>query len=175
MNARDPRAVIESVEPQFLGYRRTLAALRSYRDLRQDDGPPLPNSPQPVEPGMSYPGIQRLRSLLRLVGDLPDTRTPASPNYDRELAVAVQRFQERHGLPPSGLLDPPTLRELNTPIARRVVQLELTLERWRWLHAAARRREHSGIPSASCRRTAPHRLFHERGCRQGVPPRDAAV
>lgn len=134
VNVRDPRAAIESVEPQFLGYRRTLVALQSYRNfLRQDDGAPLPNSPQPVEPGMSYTGIQRLRSLLRLVGDLPEIRGPASSHYDGELAVAVQRFQERHGLPPSGLLDPPTLRELNTPIARRVVQLELTLERWRWL------------------------------------------
>lgn len=134
VNARDPRAVIESVEPQFLGYRRTLAALQSYRSfLRQDNGAPLPNSPQPVVPGMSYPGTQRLRSLLYLVGDLPEIHGPASSHYDGELVVAVQRFQERHGLPPSGILDPPTLRALNTPIARRIVQLELTLERWRWL------------------------------------------
>ena len=133
-NARDPRATIESVEPQFLGYRRTLSALHTYRDIQQRDGGALlPSSPRPVEPGMPYPGSPRLRSLLRLLGDLPDTGNLASPNYDNELAAAVERFQERHGLEPTGLLDPPTLRELNTPIARRVLQLELTLERWRWL------------------------------------------
>jgi len=134
VNARDPRSAMESVEPQFLGYRRTLIAFRSYRDfLRQDDAALLPNSPRPVERGMPYAGIPRLRNLLQLLGDLPDARGPASPTYDRELAKAIARFQERHGLESSGLLDPATLHVLNTPIAQRVVQLELTLERWRWL------------------------------------------
>ena len=78
---------------------------------------------------MPYAGIPRLRSLLQLLGDLPDARGPASPDYDSELAKGVERFQERHGLEPSGWLDPVTLHELNTPIAQRIVQLELTLER----------------------------------------------
>jgi len=58
-----------------------------------------------------------------------------STEYDAGLAEAVERFQERHGLEPSGLLDPPTVRELNTPISQRVAQLGLTLERWRWLRS----------------------------------------
>ena len=134
VNARDPRAVIESVEPQFLGYRRTLIALRSYRDfLRRDDAALLPATSHPIGPGMPYAGIRRLRSLLQLLGDLPENRNPSSADYDGELAKAVERFQERHGLEPSGLLDPPTLHELNIPIVQRIAQLELTLERWRWL------------------------------------------
>jgi len=134
VNTRDLHATIESVEPQFLGYRRTLDALRAYRDFQQhDDGALLPYSPHPIEPGVPYPGSPRLGSLLRLLGDLPDARFPASTIYDNELAAAVERFQERHGLEPTGRLDPLTLRELNTPIAQRVLQLELTLERWRWL------------------------------------------
>jgi len=42
-------------------------------------------------------------------------------------------FQERHGLPADGILGPATFRALNVPLARRVKQIELTLERWRWL------------------------------------------
>ena len=134
VNARDPRAVMESVEPQFLGYRRTLHSLESYRDfLEHDDGALLPDPRRPLEPGMPYVGTGRLRSLLQLLGDLGDTRSSASVNYDTELANAVERFQDRHGLEPTGVLDSATLRELNTPIAQRILQLELTLERWRWL------------------------------------------
>jgi len=135
VEARDPRAAMEAVEPQFLGYRRTLSALQCYQNfLRQDSGAPLPDSAKPVEPGKQYPDAPRLRDLLLLLGDLPEARSPVAPDiYDTELSKAVERFQERHGLEPNGRLDSATLRELNTPIAQRVRQIELTLERWRWL------------------------------------------
>jgi murein L,D-transpeptidase YcbB/YkuD len=134
VNAKDPRAAMESVEPQFLGYRRTIHALESYRNfLEHDDGALLPDPRRPLEPGVPYAGTGRLRSLLQLLGDLGDTRSSASANYDTGLANAVERFQDRHGLEPTGVLDSATLRELNTPIAQRILQLELTLERWRWL------------------------------------------
>jgi murein L,D-transpeptidase YcbB/YkuD len=132
--SRDPHATLESVEPPFLGYRRTLAALRSYRALLPaDDGTALLDPAKPIRPGISYPDAPRLRRLLHLFGDLPSARNALSSTYDAELAQAVGRFQGRLGLDPTGVLDGPTLQELNTPIARRVVQLEFTLERWRWL------------------------------------------
>ena len=34
---------------------------------------------------------------------------------------------------PNGIIDTHTFKELNTPLSQRVVQLKLTLERWRWL------------------------------------------
>lgn len=137
IRARDPRTALESVEPPFLGYRRTVAALRTYHAfLHDDDGTSLLNSRTPVGSGMPYSDAVRLRRLLHLFGDLPNTPNALSSTYDPELAEAVQRFQERHGLDPTGMLDPQTLHELNIPIARRIVQLELTLERWRWLPSA---------------------------------------
>jgi murein L,D-transpeptidase YcbB/YkuD len=45
----------------------------------------------------------------------------------------VKHFQLRHGLDASGRIDAPTLKQLNTPLRQRVIQLELSLERWRWL------------------------------------------
>jgi murein L,D-transpeptidase YcbB/YkuD len=45
----------------------------------------------------------------------------------------VKRFQERHGLTPDGRLGRQTLEQVNTPLSNRVEQLELTLERWRWI------------------------------------------
>jgi murein L,D-transpeptidase YcbB/YkuD len=49
------------------------------------------------------------------------------------LADGVAHFQARHGLQQNAHLDEATIRELNVPLRERVSQLELTLERWRWL------------------------------------------
>jgi murein L,D-transpeptidase YcbB/YkuD len=45
----------------------------------------------------------------------------------------VKRFQARHGLDPYGRIGAATLRHLNTPLGRCVRQLQLTLERYRWV------------------------------------------
>ena len=43
------------------------------------------------------------------------------------------RFQRRHGLDADGVIGQATMTQLRVPLARRVRQIELTLERWRWL------------------------------------------
>jgi murein L,D-transpeptidase YcbB/YkuD len=48
---------------------------------------------------------------------------------------AVKRFQRRHGLDEDGRLGAGTIKQLNVPLADRVRQLQLTMERWRWLPA----------------------------------------
>lgn len=125
---------LRDVEPPFPAYRRTILALKKYRELaREDDGEPLPSAAKMMQPGDSYVGVPRLFRLLRLLGDLaPGATAPSSTVYQGTLAEAVRHFQERHGIESTGLIDEETLQALNTPIARRVTQLELTLERWRW-------------------------------------------
>jgi murein L,D-transpeptidase YcbB/YkuD len=49
------------------------------------------------------------------------------------MVEAVKRFQARHGLDADGRLGKATFQQLNTPLSRRVEQLRLTLERWRWV------------------------------------------
>jgi murein L,D-transpeptidase YcbB/YkuD len=57
----------------------------------------------------------------------------AVPVLDTLLVTALKRFQARHGLAPNGVIDPATYAALTTPLQARVRQIELTLERWRWL------------------------------------------
>jgi murein L,D-transpeptidase YcbB/YkuD len=88
-----------------------------------------------VKPGATYPGAARLRRLLTALGDLPADRT-TSTSYtviDPALVAAIERFQDRHGLAADGIIGKRTFAELTRPIAARVRQIELTLERWRWL------------------------------------------
>jgi L,D-transpeptidase YcbB len=131
----DPALLVADVEPPFPTYRRTIVALQKYRELaREDDGERLPSTGKTIQPGDSYPGVPRLFRLLRLLGDLPqEANAPLSAVYGGTLAEGVKRFQERHGIESTGVLDEETLKAFNIPLARRVTQLELTLERWRWV------------------------------------------
>ena len=55
------------------------------------------------------------------------------PVYTAELAAAVKSYQHRHGLAEDGRLTPDTIKSLNVPLSERVIQLQDSLERWRWL------------------------------------------
>jgi murein L,D-transpeptidase YcbB/YkuD len=65
----------------------------------------------------------------------PPAFTPPSlpPIYTDDLAAAVELYQHRHGLPEDGKLTPDTIKSLNVPLTERVIQLQISLERWRWL------------------------------------------
>ena len=135
VESQNVRAALDQVDPPFPGYKRTLIALRHYLTLLPlDDGEQLPIPSKGMEPGMPYSGAARLARLLRLLGDLPAEASVASDDiYQGPLVEAVKSFQQRHGLTPDGRLGEQTLKQLNTPLPRRVEQLRLTLERWRWV------------------------------------------
>jgi len=136
VSASNLTEVLSDAEPPFPGYRRTEQALAQYIGLaRTDDGQQLPAVTKPIDPGQSYAGVPRMANLLRLVGDLPaDTAsTGDSQTYSGPLVDAVKRFQRRHGLDSDGRLGPGTIKQMNVPLQDRVRQLQLTLERFRWL------------------------------------------
>jgi murein L,D-transpeptidase YcbB/YkuD len=136
VDSKDVNAAMATVEPPFPAYHRTIDALNRYLELaRQGDGELLPVAAKPVKPGDSYPGVALLAKRLRLLGDLPakDEVSSASLIYQGNLVAAVKHFQERHGLDSNGRIDAQTFKQLNTPLSRRVIQLQLTLDRWRWL------------------------------------------
>jgi murein L,D-transpeptidase YcbB/YkuD len=139
VDAQDVKANLDEVEPPFPRYKRTEDVLQRYVELaRKDDGEQLPVPTKTLGPGSPYPGVPRLTRLLLLLGDLPpDAAVGAgvadSGVYDGPLVNAVKHFQERQGLRTDGRLDAQTLKALNTPLSFRVRQLQLTLERWRWL------------------------------------------
>lgn len=134
VKAADVAGFVSDLEPPFPGYRRTEQALERYIELaRIDDGELLPTTKKPIEPGDAYPGIDRLKRFLRLLGDFPG-EVASQPNlYEGYLVDAVKHFQARHGLDADGRIGRTTLQQLNTPLQHRVQQLELTLERWRWV------------------------------------------
>ena len=129
--------IIAAAEPGFPIYRRLKTALAQYRQLAAQPLSPLPALPagvRKIEPGASYAGAAALRERLVVSGDLP-AATPAAPDdrYEQPLVEGVKLFQDRHGLEPDGVLGKQTLAELNIPLATRANQIELSMERLRWL------------------------------------------
>jgi murein L,D-transpeptidase YcbB/YkuD len=136
LRASDVNAVLVKLEPRYLGYQRAEVALAVYTKLAAEgDGQPLPIPDKGVRPGKPYTGKAQLVWRLRELGDLSTDYVPPAKAaiYDGAVADAVKRFQVRHGLEPDGVLGKATIAQLNTPLSFRVQQLQLTLERYRWL------------------------------------------
>ena len=131
----NPGEILAGLEPQFPMYRPLKEGLLRYRQLDAE----LPHMkfafPAKFKPGMSHPDVPALRKLLVALGDLknPDPATENSEVYDPALAGAVKAFQIRHGLGNDGVIGKKTLARLSTPVAERLKQIEIALERLRWL------------------------------------------
>ncbi len=141
-NGRGVSALLDSLEPSYPHYVRNRVALAHYRALAQagepDPVPALSKGRRKVEPGQPWEGVPPLSKRLRLFGDLAADALPAgegdgTPVYEGVLVDAVKRFQARHILDADGVVGAGTIEALNVPIARRVRQLELAMERGRWL------------------------------------------
>ena len=132
----DIPAVIAKVEPNYDGYRRVKDALVTYMKMAAaGDAPPIPVPPKGVRPGSSFASMPQLVARLHQLGDLPSgAEVPAgSTLYKGAVVDAVKHFQHRHGLDTDAVLGKGTVAELNTPLKTRVQQLQLTLERYRWI------------------------------------------
>jgi len=134
--AADVAGALAQVEPPYPGYRGVMRALQTYTDLaKNDDGELLPPVKKTIAPGDTYPGVPRLTRLLRSLGDLPADAAVSTDGttYDAALVDGVKKFQLRHGRNPDGRIGAQTLADLNVPLSRRVQQIQLALERWRWM------------------------------------------
>lgn len=128
------RAAVQAAEPPLRHYGQAKAALAHYRELAGQPYPALPAPSAKVVPGGAYPAAKKLFERLVLLGDLPaDAAAPADGVYDERMEEGLRHFQARHGIDDDGVLGRGTVDALNVPPARRAKQLELTLERLRWL------------------------------------------
>lgn len=133
--AGDLSKLVATVVPRTPAYERLRHALSQYRELART----VPFKALPVvkkvEPGEHYAGLADLTRLLIATGDLP-AATPVPASYNGAIVEGVKRFQERHGLLADGVIGKPSFDQLNVPFADRVRQIELALERTRWVAPA---------------------------------------
>lgn len=132
---RDNRVAESLMEltPTDPEYRALRKALADYRALGAG-WPALPAGTK-LKPGQKSPAAKALALRLVASHELDGSTTAAADDgiYDSGLQAAVKRFQRNHGLPDDGVVNAAVVAELNVPVGERIRQIELNMERWRWL------------------------------------------
>lgn len=126
----DPGAVLSDLLPDDAAYYELVRALAALRELESRGGwTAVPDGPT-LRRGDQDARVAEVAGRLRASGDYEG---PATKFFDAPLVEAVSRFQIRHGLEADGVVGRATLAALNVPLAGRIEQLIVNLERWRWL------------------------------------------
>ncbi len=115
-----------------------LEKLAEYRAIQANGGWPVIGPGPTIEPGQQSERVLALRQRLEISGDLQGLPSSAesllSPDtYTTDLQLAIEKFQARHGLTVDALVGKATLAALNATIEERIEQIELNIERHRWL------------------------------------------
>ncbi|HVP69287.1 MAG TPA: L,D-transpeptidase family protein [Anaeromyxobacteraceae bacterium] len=142
--------LVLSLEPRYPGYARLKEALARYRSLEEEALPEVP--PLPRTPVSPWGGADALRARLAAFGDLSPGEESGPPvGLPADLARGVERFQARLGLPVDGVLGRRTLVALNASPGTRARQIELAMERYRWLPDPGARALLVEVPGAELR------------------------
>jgi len=132
----DGNRVAESLAglaPSHAQYTRLRDALQQYREIAQRGGWPQVPAALKLKPGQQDAAVPLLARRLSISGDFAGSMAAEDTTYGPELQEAVKRFQRRHGLTDDGVVAPATIAQMNVPVERRIDQIALNLERWRWL------------------------------------------
>ncbi len=106
--------------------------LARYRTIAREGGWPILREGPKLQEGVRQSRVTILRERLKIAGDISLQNTDTSTVYSRELVDGVKRFQKRNGMEDDGVVGAATLRLLNIPVARRIDEIRLNLERYRW-------------------------------------------
>ena len=106
--------------------------LNSYYTLVAQGGwQPITISGKSLKKGASSPAVAKIKSRLKMTGDMPVADT--SQLFNDTLETAVKKFQLRHGYTPDGVVGATMLKEMNVPAQKRLQQLLINMERMRWM------------------------------------------
>jgi murein L,D-transpeptidase YcbB/YkuD len=135
LGAGNLQQVLADLPPPHEDYRRLRAALARYRQVAARGGwVDVPDGPT-LRAGDQGERVAALRARLLQAAEADAAApVPQGPDLlDEPFVAALRAFQERHGLEPDGVAGPATLGALAEPAAAHVRQIEINLERWRWL------------------------------------------
>jgi len=124
----------EGLRPANAAYYRLRNALQHYIGIQKKGGwPSIPTGPS-LRIGDTDDRIDKIRKRLMVTKDIdPSARSVKPYEFDESLMKGVQRFQNRHGIEADGVVGTSTQKAMNVAVEDRIRQIELNLERWRWI------------------------------------------
>ena len=130
--AVDFSAFLDSLPPQSDNYARLKRRLAQYRNKADAGGFTTVPDGDVLKPGMTDVRVPVLRNRM-IEEDIQIAGSHSGEIYDGDLVEAVKIFQEHHGLATDGVIGKNTLARLNIPIQDKLIQMELNMERRRWM------------------------------------------
>jgi murein L,D-transpeptidase YcbB/YkuD len=127
-------AALYGLAPHDPRYAWLVAATAPLRAAAAQGGWPTVAPGPRLELGVEDPRVATLRTRLVASEDL-ESGGASGDVFDPPLDAAVRRFQARHGLVVDGIAGRETLAALNVTVEERIRQVDVNLERWRWLPA----------------------------------------
>ncbi|HHJ35067.1 MAG TPA: murein L,D-transpeptidase [Gammaproteobacteria bacterium] len=125
-----------SLIPNSVQYRQLKAAAERYQNYVDQGGWSVITDMPELRLGDTDPGISDVRHRLAFEDKILDIGGAEQTDYfDTRLEQAVKRFQRHHSLQADGVIGPATIRAMNISAAERLQQIDINLERLRWLPA----------------------------------------
>lgn len=132
LDSNNISTILFSVEPQSLQYQIMVETIQNYRQIALNGGwKELSDGPR-LSRGSSGDAVAAIRRRMKSSGEFFD-KGEDEMVFDDLLDQAVRHFQQTHGLKVDGIIGPATLEQLNVPVEKRIRQLEVNLERMRWI------------------------------------------
>ncbi|UCH84931.1 MAG: L,D-transpeptidase family protein, partial [Candidatus Latescibacterota bacterium] len=123
---------IKDLRPSYKIYTVLSKALVEYRTIEEEGGWPTIPDGDVLKQDVSDPRVLILRERLEITDDL-EVENPDDSLFDEDVAKGIERFQKRHGLDADGVVGKNTLAALNIPVAEKIGQIRVNLERLRWV------------------------------------------
>lgn len=135
MNLGNTRSLdyLKMAEPNASSYTNLKVLLERYYFNKGDDNSKNITLNDSLYVGFTSKEILILRGKLYFFGELPNNNRAQKEVFDKELAAALLRFQKSNTIESTGQLNSATLVALNQTKLQIITQLQLNLERWRWL------------------------------------------
>lgn len=131
LQSPDLKAVMGNLAPQYPEYQNLKRALAAFKYREADLEPAIVPDGATIKLGMGGERIALLRNRLNYLG----YQAGESHIYDAQMAEAVKAFQKTHLLEPDGAPGRKTIAELNRSNEERIKQIQINMERWRWMPA----------------------------------------
>ena len=118
----------------FSQYYKLREVLKHYRAIEQKGGwatIETEKNQKPFRPHDSAKAIRQIKDRLFITGEL--VANNGSAVYDDDLAAAVKKYQLRNGFIPDTLIRMQHIAAMNVPVAERIRDIVVNMERCRWI------------------------------------------
>lgn len=129
------KIVLSDLVPRYRGYVQLKERLLEYRAIAKNGGWQKIPFGKKLTVGDKGIRVALLQKRLLTTGefDIEEKNIKNDAVFDSNLEDAVSRFQDSHDLDVDGEVATETLRALNVPVSTRIRQIQVNMDRLRWL------------------------------------------